>query len=65
MKTKIKNWLEEHETVYGVVLMVASLCTAAFVGYHYGVSSTETGDNILVVNYYGQVNEAISKEETK
>lgn len=65
MKTKIMNWLENHKTVYGAVMVVASLCTAAFAGYRYGVSSTETGNNIIIMNINGYANEAVSKEETK
>ena len=38
MKTKIKNWLEKHETIYGTCLMFAALATVAFGGAYLGAN---------------------------
>lgn len=48
----IKNWLEKHETIYGVCLFAAGLCAVAFTGVYLGASNAETGDT-YVINLYG------------
>jgi hypothetical protein len=38
MKTKIMNWLENHEMIYGVGLLIVSVFTVAFGGAYLGAN---------------------------
>jgi hypothetical protein len=49
MKTKIKNWLENHEYLYGTCLLIASVCTLAFGGAYFGAKAA-LADTDVVVN---------------
>lgn len=62
MENKIKNWLEEHEYIYGVGLLCISLCTVAFGGAYLGAHTGTTKDT-YVVNLYGS--DAVEKLMTK
>ena len=49
MKTKIKNWLENHNYIYGTCLLIASVCTLAFGGAYFGAKAA-LDDTEFVVN---------------
>lgn len=65
MKTKIMNWLKNHETICGVALLFASVCTAAFGGAYLGASTSATTNNLVTVNMYGHMNNEVASGETK
>lgn len=52
MKNKIKNWMENHERVYGVCMLCASLCVIAFGGAYLGAQAG-VANSTYVVNLYG------------
>ena len=62
MKTTIKNWLENHETIYGIGLLFVSICTVAFGGAYLGASAAmnNTTINVNVMPANGS-----TSEETK
>lgn len=49
MKNKIKNWLEDHEYVYGVGLMCVSLCAVAFGGAYLGANAAVSNMTTQVI----------------
>lgn len=49
MKTKIMNWLEKHERIYGVGLLIVSLFAVAFGGAYIGANMAMP-DTIINVN---------------
>lgn len=51
MKNKIMNWLETHESIYGMGLLFVSICSVAF-GAAYLGASTATPVNTVNVNVY-------------
>lgn len=54
MKNKVKNWLEEHEFIYGVGLLCASLCVVAFGGAYLGANAAVSNIEMdAVVNLCG------------
>lgn len=48
MKTKIMNWLEKHEMVYGVGLLIVSLFMVAFGGSYLGANMALTNAEVTV-----------------
>jgi predicted ATPase len=48
MKTKIKNWLEKHEMIYGVGLLIVSLCAVAFGGAYLGANAALANTEVTV-----------------
>ena len=57
MKTKIKNWMEKHETLYGACLLLASVGMVAFGGAYLGASAAmqNTVFDIHVISPDGSV----------
>lgn len=48
MKTKINNWLENHEMIYGMGLLFVSICTVAFGGAYLGANAALANTEITV-----------------
>lgn len=48
MKTKIENWLEKHNYIYGACLLAVSLCTLAFGGAYFGAQNALANTEIVV-----------------
>ena len=64
MKTKIKNWMENHERIYGTCLLVASICTLAFGGAYFGAKAA-VADTEFVVNVAPTEVMVVTSENTK
>ena len=62
MKTKIMNWLENHETIYGVGLLFVSIASVAFGSAYLGASMATT-NNTVNVNICPMVD--VASKETK
>lgn len=62
MKTKITNWLEKHNYIYGGCLLVASIFMLAFGGAYFGA---EAALNNTTVNVNVMPVMEVSSEETK
>ena len=48
MKTKIKNWLEKHNYIYGFALLFVSICTIAFGGAYFGAQAALENAEVVV-----------------
>ena len=62
MKTKIMNWLEKHDYIYGFGLLFVSICTVAFGGAYLGANAAL---NNATVNVNVMPVMEVSSEETK
>lgn len=64
MKTKIINWLEKHNYIYGACLLAVSICTLAFGGAYFGAQKA-IDNTEFVVNVAPTEVRVVTSEETK